>query len=627
MNSIGFLVRLVAAVVFVCAIESRSAPPLYSGTTYVYYPDDWRSGGPAALHHLHHSLNRLGFNSKMTVNKVYFDPQWSRKINRLPAAKDMAKNDILILPSGNEHLIEAAALERYQARGIRVYGYTLAIQSPGPSDYEREVADQMDQHELVITGTGLEEQTRNGLVSQLPVGHYILEYYQLPMAPDHYILPPVQEFYYNQAANIPEWFNGKENLILVDDDAKTKVGIPKGCMFLPNEHAVDVHFRLNGSCFIAILKGFTKEEMAILYRRAKVVLDLYVNGPERAVQEGVLFDAASVVTVEGNGFDSMDFPLPSFARVDSGNNISGLVLETLLKHYDEAIPEYLPFKEHVLSLAEKFDGSLKRLVNHGAVEFRAKLSTRLLQRSKSLPYNSTTTMEDRYKRERSTLASIISVMYHMPMAKVFIEVESDGEMRAFVNRWQHVFRSMEDFGLFRSGTKRGFALNVVAKHPGDFYNNGNSDFVLQPDGAMGASAQDIAHPVLPVLIGANGIIEAASSAKAYRCHTSLSGSVFTEHGKYLEAVSLATLRPSSLSPNCAQPSRNSVKDLVQLHEVDDGSDKDEGLLDALNTRQKSLETVKRICEGIVELHESPLGRIANVFVDHVKLCWRLGLFV
>ena len=50
-----------------------------------------------------------------------------------------------------------------------------------------------------------------------------------------------------------------------------------------------------------VLNGFSWEEMIALYKRAKVVLDLHFNGPERTVWEGVMFDALPIVSEQGNG--------------------------------------------------------------------------------------------------------------------------------------------------------------------------------------------------------------------------------------------------------------------------------------------------------------------------------------
>ena len=570
--------------VIFCLLPSATST-LYAGTVYVYYPDTWRSGGPAALHHLHHALNRLGFSSQMTVSDYYLDPQWSRRMKELPPPEAVVPGDIIVIPAGNDHLLRSELVTEYQRRDVRFYAYTLAICMPEIDEEEKNrLGQDLDQHELIITGLDLGAQTQGGLFQQLPVGHYVSRYYDLPMHEDYYFLPPVQAFYYLYTSGRRSRYPKADNLILLDQDSKTLVHLPDDCIEISRSAALDVTRPLPGVCNVIILKGFNSREMIILYKRAKIVYDLYLNGPERAVQEGILFDAVPVVTIEGNGFDAHDFPLPSFSRIDPAMpNHTVSVLTALLRHYDDIYPQYVPFKETVLSLAGKYDAVLAQVFDTAAFEFKFAVRTRLEERDsmreQHIGYNSSITMEDRMARESSVFASAISILYHLPMARIVFEIESEREKKSFCRRWQLLLRNMKAYSLYRGGHNHGFALTIVAASAVA------ESFVRDVRVVSGTAGN------APIFLGTHDVLSAGRIAKEYRCTLDVPG------------IGTVTPKLPPLVPeaNCDHSvyHRTVVGDVVPYAALSPES-----------------------CSGIAKLHTSTLGRVSQVFARNHASCSR-----
>jgi hypothetical protein len=64
------------------------------------------------------------------------------------------------------------------------------------------------------------------------------------------------------------------------------------------------------------LAGFSRNETIGLFRRAKIFVDLFLPGKERASFESALFDAIPLIDYLGNGQDHRDFPPEAFPRLD-----------------------------------------------------------------------------------------------------------------------------------------------------------------------------------------------------------------------------------------------------------------------------------------------------------------------
>jgi hypothetical protein len=98
----------------------------------------------------------------------------------------------------------------------------------------------------------------------------------------------------------------KENLVLVDDEG------PSGVLGMLQQ-------RLSArwpDIVVVELKGFSKLELALLFRRAKVYVDGGMRGMERAAQEAMLFYVVPVLEFGRNGQNEFDYPLPFSLKYD-----------------------------------------------------------------------------------------------------------------------------------------------------------------------------------------------------------------------------------------------------------------------------------------------------------------------
>ena len=84
-----------------------------------------------------------------------------------------------------------------------------------------------------------------------------------------------------------------------------------------------VHHRFE----LLTLGGLNRSELDEVYRRGVVVVDAYVPGLERVVQEAALFGAIPILSAAHNGVSLVDFPIPAQLLVDfsSGECVCGRV--------------------------------------------------------------------------------------------------------------------------------------------------------------------------------------------------------------------------------------------------------------------------------------------------------------
>jgi hypothetical protein len=101
----------------------------------------------------------------------------------------------------------------------------------------------------------------------------------------------------------------KRDIVLVDNDYLSGMDPIRGTLPLSDDAAVadppasEAHFQLLG--------GMSSSQLIELYSVSKVVVDLYVPGFERIVQEAALFGCLPVMALLYNGRDRADFDLPS----------------------------------------------------------------------------------------------------------------------------------------------------------------------------------------------------------------------------------------------------------------------------------------------------------------------------
>jgi hypothetical protein len=134
-----------------------------------------------------------------------------------------------------------------------------------------------------------------------------------------------------------------------------------------NDHAFDAkQLSIKGGCVLQELDGMTRDQMFDAYKRAVVVIDLWLPGAETVTAEGAMFDCCILVPNEMNGANERDFPIASdlkIRRLENGHwnytQISDL-LNRALDEYDEFVGEFRALKRHVMALPDAFQASVHR---------------------------------------------------------------------------------------------------------------------------------------------------------------------------------------------------------------------------------------------------------------------------
>lgn len=131
----------------------------------------------------------------------------------------------------------------------------------------------------------------------------------------------------------PEELRGvKENLVLVDDEG------PNGVLFMLRQRLAPRWPDLE----VVELKGFSSDELASLFRRAKVYVDGGMRGMERTAQEAMLFFVVPVLEFGRNGQNEFDYPLPSSLKFDlSRNEKDGNVVQNRMEEVEARVEAVL----------------------------------------------------------------------------------------------------------------------------------------------------------------------------------------------------------------------------------------------------------------------------------------------
>jgi hypothetical protein len=131
----------------------------------------------------------------------------------------------------------------------------------------------------------------------------------------------------------PEELRGvKENLVLVDDEG------PNGVLVMLRQRLAARWPDLE----VVELKGFSSDELASLFRRAKVYVDGGMRGMERTAQEAMLFFVVPVLEFGRNGQNEFDYPLPSSLKFDlSRNEKDGNVVQNRMEEVEARVEAVL----------------------------------------------------------------------------------------------------------------------------------------------------------------------------------------------------------------------------------------------------------------------------------------------
>jgi hypothetical protein len=140
----------------------------------------------------------------------------------------------------------------------------------------------------------------------------------------------------SQWPNVPagpeELQSVKENLVLVDDEG------PNGVLGMLRQRLSTRWPDLT----VIELKGYTSDELAALFRRAKVYVDGGMRGMERTAQEAMLFYVIPVLEFGRNGQNEFDYPLPSSLKYDlTRNEKDGNIVQNRMEEVEAKVEAVL----------------------------------------------------------------------------------------------------------------------------------------------------------------------------------------------------------------------------------------------------------------------------------------------
>ena len=538
------------------------------GRLVVVFPDMHRSGGPAALHHVHSSLNRLGIMDSLFfhANPVYAD-EYTRNLSSLAAlTPPLGPQDLLMLPMGwSGQYLTPDELDRLRSSGTRAVTYVLGVCFP---------------HERVVWA--VEDHTQHGVIP-LSHSHYVHRLYSLPWpSSSAVLLAPLEKrmyvrakaYYGDLGPRVP-----KENLVLIDSDAKVPL-------------TLDVE-----SYKIAVLHGMTFDEMIDHYMRAKVVVDTFLNGLERVTCEGVLFDAFPVLSDADNGQDSVDFPVPDLLRVDL---LDETALDRTIKHillnYGSLLSQGVleGMKRKVLGMPETGDRQLAYVFGSKSLQFLVLALDR--------------------DEEAAAWAAVLSVLYAYPMCSVELRVRShEGDVDTFLRNYAAVLQHLERLGLSdRHGGRKWHSVRVRA-------------LGMEEDVRHGAAQVVFRHPLLVLerepLLAAAGAALAGTSAEA--CATITCAHISSAPDmQRSEAMILPLNCDNILVPAIhsewgerrdstpVDPPPGTTRRRVRLR----------GLIDPAAALAAGMVPSDVWCQRLQELARSAMGRLLPILGDLAQLC-------
>jgi len=383
----------------------------------VLFPDLHRSGGPAHFHQLHSGLNQVGFSSLMHHVNPYYQDEYTRNLTTMFTSDDISSRDILVLPAEWSMYLSRSEETKLRATGARAVVVVTGVTFP----HNQGLLDLSD--------------FSQGRAIPFAHSHYSHTFYQLPWDADKHILwAPVEPWVINAHRTYEKMkasrgsgatLTAKENLILLDPDAKHEI-------VLPQVENISTE----------ILFEKTREELIELFKRAKVLYDIYLNGHEHLPREAVLFDVVPVLTTADNGGDMVDFPIPNEFRVDElCAECQANVLEKVTSAFEEHRLALEPVKRAILERPALLLNTLEATFSTHVYQFHISAST--------------------YAEEGHALIAAVRLLTTMPLASVQISVRKGGKSR-LVRRAGGLVRRFVELGLTdKEGGQKYHSLRFV----------------------------------------------------------------------------------------------------------------------------------------------------------------------
>ena len=415
-------------------VKNDFSLPSYPGRSvpvpriFIVFPDLHKSGGPAHFHQVHSDLNRVGLNSQMYFVNPYYQDSYMQNISSIflnqsdprrfnPSALD--SRDILVLPCYWEDYISKDEEASIRGKGVRSIVLVTGVSYPQDETY-LSLADYTQSYAIPFAHS-----------------HYSHNYYRLPWdASKHVLWAPVEQWVIDAHAQYEKEKLGgrapnKENRILVDPDAKVDI-------IVPAEHTLSPPTPVQ----VTPLFGYNRSALIELFKRSKLMYDIYLNGHEHLPREAVLFDCVPILSKADNGVDPVDFPLPSYLLLDELDEAeSTQTVGNALLNYRSIKERIEPLKKAVLQRPEQLRSNLKATFASRSYQFQIKTST--------------------FQEEGYALVSALQIFTHLPLASVEIVVRPGGKFR-LLRRGGGLTARLILLGLMdKGGGSAGHSLRIV----------------------------------------------------------------------------------------------------------------------------------------------------------------------
>jgi hypothetical protein len=288
-------------------------------TVYVGSHSPYASGGSEALHQLHHALVQVGFDSIFVGSFI----EEFRTPASNPGAFPTHIRQADFLFRGEGDLKHWSAYEndfRHGGGRLGVYFLGQIDERPDRLIFEDHVGLCLNGYFRDMYGCAV------NAVANTPMGD---EFFRAALDVERH--PPM-----------------RDDIIIIDND------------FEFNTEVLAISKR-PGVRFV-VLKDMTRDQVLDLYARAKIMVDLYMPGAERAGYEASLLGAVVIVGNNGCGRSHSCVPVPSEYRIDWHDWESlNHQLEFILDHFDEAKADMAALRQHSLTIRDTYASDVFRV--------------------------------------------------------------------------------------------------------------------------------------------------------------------------------------------------------------------------------------------------------------------------
>lgn len=314
---------------------------------YIVCPPKIATGGPEALHQLGFILNQLGFDAKMLYSKYKINPVhpfYERyKVPYVTQINDNAET-LIVIPESMTNLIE-----KYPLSEKKIWWLSLDF-------YEFLMNNRERKKNFIRTLFSSKKYEEYRFEPNPKVTHWyqshrtklFLESKNLEN-PISYLCDYVTELFFEDLPELKELrkeniitYNPKKGLDIIDS---FKNQLPQ-YTWIP-------------------LQGMTREEMRTILRKTKLHVDFgYFPGRDKIPREALVSGCCLLTGRGGTAEFKEDLGIPEKYKLHSNNQTIEIIeplIEHIMKNFEGAREEFLPFREFVMTEKDRMIEDVKKL--------------------------------------------------------------------------------------------------------------------------------------------------------------------------------------------------------------------------------------------------------------------------